>query len=68
MNSRMSGAHLLTIQVCSCRFLDSLDHPYPRLAKDPTAPGPNLWTVRWQGTLLSIATTLIVAAANLWAT
>lgn len=35
---------------------------------DPTAPDPDPWTVRWQGTLLSIGALLIVAAANIWAT
>lgn len=35
---------------------------------DPTAPDPDPFTVRWQGTLLSIGCLLIVAAANIWAT
>lgn len=37
-------------------------------SNDPNAPEPDLWTVRWQGTLLSICALLVVAAANIWAT
>ncbi|TLD32121.1 hypothetical protein E2P81_ATG07611 [Venturia nashicola] len=35
---------------------------------DPTAPDPDPWTIRWQGTLLSIVALILVAAANIWAT